>query len=76
MNAQVSRYWSVFGSFRRDIEEKDDLSWRGGITYQDECFKIEGVYERSFFKDRDVRQDDSFFVRMTFTNLGSVGGGT
>ena len=76
MNAQLSRYWSIFGSYRRDIEEKDDLSWRGGITYEDECFKLEGVYERSFFRDRDVRQDDSFFVRVTFTNLGSVGGGS
>ncbi|MDJ0942943.1 MAG: LPS assembly protein LptD [Kiloniellales bacterium] len=75
VNSQFSRYWSVFGSHRRDLERGDSLSWKAGITYEDECFAIRGGFERSFFNDRDVTKEDAFFVNLSFKHLGGVGGG-
>ncbi len=75
VNSKIGRYWSVFGSHRRDIEEDRELSWKAGITYEDECFAIRGGYERTFFNDRDVTKEDAFFVNVSFKHLGQVGGG-
>ena len=75
LNSKIGRYWSIFGEHRRDIERDDSLSWEAGITYEDECITIRGAFERSFFDDRDVEQEDAFFVNVSFKHLGGVGGG-
>lgn len=70
VNTQLSEYWSAFASHRRDLEEKSSLATRFGLTYQDECFLIEGIAERTFFNDRDVEPEDTFAVRFVFKHLG------
>ena len=70
MNTQLSEYWSAFASHRRDLEEKSSLETRFGLTYQDECFLIEGIAERTFFTDRDIEPEDTFAVRFVFKHLG------
>ena len=75
LNSRIGRYWSLFASHRRDIERDEILSWEAGIAYEDECFTVRGAFERSFFNDRDVEQEDAFFVNVSFKHLGGVGGG-
>ena len=75
LTSKIGRYWSVFGAHRRDLEQNQDLVWQAGITYEDECFTIRGAFERSFFSDRDVTQEDAFFVNVSFKHLGGIGGG-
>ncbi len=70
VNSQLSEYWSAFASHRRDLEEKSSLETRIGLTYQDECFLIEGIVERTFFNDRDLEPEDTFAVRFVFKHLG------
>lgn len=75
LDSKIGRYWSLFGAHRRDITSGEALSWEAGFTYEDECFTLRGAWERTFFDDRDVEQDDGFFIKASFKHLGSVGGG-
>ncbi|WP_282609641.1 LPS-assembly protein LptD [Pelagibius sp. Alg239-R121] len=70
VRSQLSEYWSTFASHRRDIQDKSSLETRVGLTYQDECFLIEGIAERTFFTDRDIEPEDTFAVRFVFKHLG------
>lgn len=70
VSSQLSQYWSTFASHRRDLDEKSSLETRVGLTYQDECFLIEGIAERTFFTDRDLEPEDTFAVRFVFKHLG------
>lgn len=72
VGTQFSEYWSAFASHRRDLEEKSSLETRFGLTYQDECFLIEGIAERTFFTDRDLEPEDTFAVRFVFKHLGGI----
>jgi LPS-assembly protein len=72
VRSQISEYWSTFASHRRDMESDKSLATRVGLAYQDECFLIEGVAERTFFSDRDVEPEDSYTVRFVFKHLGGI----
>ena len=72
VDSQLSQYWSTFASHRRDVQEKSSLETRFGLTYQDECFLIEGIAERTFFTDRDIEPEDTFAVRFVFKHLGEI----
>ena len=73
ISSKLTDYWSVFVSGTRDLELNKTLETRIGVAYEDECFTIETIGRRSFFEDRDVEADTSFFVRIVFKHLGEVG---
>ena len=72
-NSRLSENWSTFASYLRNLEEDRSLRMRFGLKYQDECFIIETVAQRSFFSDRDVERDDSIFVNVVLKHLGEFG---
>ena len=73
IRSRLNENWSIFGSHRRDLEENDALRTAIGLTYQDECFLIEAVGQRRFFRDREVEPDDSIFFRVVLKHLGGFG---
>ena len=73
LNSQINENWSAFISHRRDLTADDDLVSRIGVTYQDECFLISLVGERSFFNDREIESEDAVFVQVSFKHLGEIG---
>lgn len=75
INSRLSEYWSVGFSHRRDLIEDSSLETAISLAYQDDCFLIEGIAERTSFSDRDIEPEDSVFVRVVFKHLGSVSGG-
>jgi len=72
LRSRLSRYWSAFGGTRVDLERDSTLKSRIGLTYADECFLIQGVAERSFYSDRDIQPEDTFFVNVVFKHLGGL----
>lgn len=42
------------------------------VNYEDECFKLESTFVRSFLERTDVGKDDTIFFRFTFKTLGEV----
>ena len=73
VRSRLSEYWSAFTSHQRDLEGDQSLSTRAGVTYGDECFFVEAVAARSFFKDRDIKPEDSIFFRVILKHLGEFG---
>ena len=75
INSRLTENWSLFAEKTRDLEEGRNRRIRAGITYQDECFLIEGVGSRTFFNDRDLKPEDAVFIRIIFKHLGEVSSG-
>jgi LPS-assembly protein len=70
LGSRLSENWSIFGSHRRDMEDNRTLSTSIGLTYEDECFLIEGIASRTFFDDRELDPEDAIFIRLVFKLLG------
>src|SRR3546814_15526326 len=70
--SRLNENWSVGFRHRRDIEEDRALLSSISLAYQDECFLIEAVAQRSNYDDREIEEDDSVFVRVVFKYLGGV----
>jgi len=72
LRSQVSRYWTIYGGQRVDLGQDQTRQIRIGAIYQDECFLIQGVVQRNFFEDREIKPEDVFFVSIVFKNLGGL----
>lgn len=70
IGSQFTPEWSGFISHRQDIESNIGLSTRVGLQYADECFTIQGIFERSNYKDRELQPDNTVFVRVVLRNIG------
>lgn len=70
LRSKMTRYWSLFGGQRVDLNESQTRQVRLGATYQDECILVQGVFERNFFSDREVKPEDAFYISFIFKNLG------
>lgn len=75
ISSQFADHWQASASLRRDIQNEDFRNIGAGLRYADECLIIDATYVRSFFRDRDLEPDNSFFVRFTLKNLGEFGTG-
>ena len=73
LRSQISRYWTIYGGQRIDLGESQTRQARIGAIYQDECFLLQGVIQRNFFEDREIKPEDVFFVSIVFKHLGGVG---
>ena len=71
-SSQITKNWSArFGS-RRDLKENETRSLAASIAYENECCVLSINGSRSFFEDRDLRPNDSFFLRLILKTLGEV----
>ena len=74
IDSRLSKYWSAFGGMRLDLEADETRESVVGLTYEDECFKMQAVGRRSFFSDREIKPENSFFVNFVFKHLGGTTG--
>ena len=72
IGTQFTDHWAAFASHRQDIDNNRPLETRFGIEYEDECFSIQGIFERTNFRDREVEPENAFFVRIALRNLGEI----
>ena len=70
---QLTRYWSLFGGIRYDLEDDFRISDYVGVKYSDECFSLTVSYNESFVDDRDVDPDKTVKVFFTLKHLGGFG---
>jgi LPS-assembly protein len=67
----ITELWSVLGNFRYDIEEAQTITDGLGVRYQDDCFRFDVIYQRSFIRDQDIEPDERFLVSMSLKYLGT-----
>ena len=72
--SQVSSDWIIRGSTRRDLQSNSTLDYQLGVEYRCDCLTVAVDFTRTFTSDRDVKPSDTIFVRLTFKNLGEIGG--
>ena len=75
ISSRLNENWTVGFQHRRDLVEERALRTAVSLGYQDECFLIEAVAQRTNYRDREIEEDDSVFVRVVFKYLGEVSGG-
>src|SRR3546814_16447425 len=76
IRSRLNENWSIRFQHRRDLIEDRALRTAISLGYQDECFLIEAVAPRTNYRDRELEEDDSLFVRVVFTYLGGVSVGS
>jgi len=69
---QVSDYWRVSGSTRRDLQNRQTLNNNVGVYYADECLTAGLAYTQSFTRDRDIEPENSITFTIVFKNLGGT----
>jgi LPS-assembly protein len=73
LGSRLTENWSVFVGHRRDLRQDTSLVTQAGVTYQDECFLVQAVAQRSFYSDREIEPENSVFVRFVLKYLGEFG---
>lgn len=72
LSSRLTENWTVFGGSRQDFEGNNTLEAHFGIGYEDECFQIQFTGQRDFFSDREIKAEDSVFLKVVFKHLGGV----
>ncbi|MDC0196200.1 LPS assembly protein LptD [Gammaproteobacteria bacterium] len=73
ITAKLNRFWYSSIASRYDLEGNGDLRNLGlNLTYDCECFKVTTSLDRHFYKDRDIRPNDTIMVKFSFKTLGDI----
>lgn len=67
---RMTRYWSLRGHNRRDLESNQTISAGASLLFKNECVEFTASFDRRFTRDRDVEPSSSFNFRLTLTNIG------
>lgn len=69
-NLQLTKYISVYGGVRYDMEVERMVSGVLGLRYIDECLVIDALIQQSNSRDRDIKPSTSFNLRIRLLNFG------
>jgi LPS-assembly protein len=67
----ITEDWSLLGNFRYDLATDQTITDGLGVRYQDDCFKLDVTYQRSFIRDQDIEPDQRFLVNFMLKYLGT-----
>ena len=69
---KLTRYWSLTGNLRYDLEESEVDRHGAGLTYADECFLFGVNYDHTTPIDGAVDSDTTVSFRVEFKHLGGA----
>ncbi|MCH8168235.1 MAG: LPS-assembly protein LptD [Proteobacteria bacterium] len=69
---RLTRYWSVSGDARRDLERGDFVQIGGGLTFANECCQVDFLVKRDFRESDDAPDSTSFVVQIKLFTLGNA----
>jgi LPS-assembly protein len=70
----ITDEWWLLGNLRYDIAGSQTITDGLGLRYQDDCFKIDVTYQRSFIRDQDIEPDERFVFTFALKHLGEYTG--
>ncbi len=68
---RLDRNWSVSGRFRRDLQLDEFVEYGGGLTFANECCRIDLFVRRTFTESDDNPSGTSVGVQVRLFTLGS-----
>ena len=66
----ITDEWWLLGNLRYDISGNQTITDGLGLRWQDDCFKLDVTYQRSFIRDQDIEPDERFVFSFALKNLG------
>lgn len=73
LSSQISRYWSITGTYQTDLSQNGGpIGWGGTVTYDDDCFALVGRVLRNFTYSNDYLAGLNFSVNIVFKTFGQV----
>lgn len=72
VNVDISRNWSAYYRFNRDLDDDETRREFVGLIYADNCTQVELIYKNENFEEVVAGSGDSLTVRFTLATLGSV----
>ena len=74
LGSQLTERWNARFELLRDLtSDGGTLFWGASLGYVCDCLDLSINFRRDFTSDRDVKPEDSIFVRVKLKNLGAVG---
>ncbi len=67
---RLDNNWSVSGRFRRDLQLEEFVEYGGGLTFANECCKIDLFVRRTFTESEDNPSGTSVGVQIRLFTLG------
>ncbi len=69
---RVAKNWYTFGSIRYDFTNDRILSDSVGLKYADECYVMAISYSETFFRDGEIKPDQTVMLRLELKQIGGV----
>ncbi|MGH6736979.1 MAG: LPS-assembly protein LptD [Methyloceanibacter sp.] len=67
----ITDTWALLGNLRYDLSGDQTITDGLGLRYQDDCFRLDVTYQRSFIRDQDIEPDERFLVNFALKYLGT-----
>jgi len=67
----ITEDWSLLANLRYDLQADQTITDGLGLRYQDDCFRLDVTYQRSFIRDQDIEPDERFLVNFALKYLGA-----
>ncbi len=67
----ITTDWWLLGSLRYDLQADQTIQDGLGLRYQDDCFRLDVTYQRSYIRDQDIAPDQRVLVNFALKYLGS-----
>jgi len=67
----ITTDWWLLGNLRYDLQADQTIEDGLGLRYQDDCFRLDVIYQRSYIRDQDIAPDERFLVNFSLKYLGS-----
>ncbi|MEC9022250.1 MAG: LPS assembly protein LptD [Pseudomonadota bacterium] len=71
LRSNFSPSWSADASLTHDLVNGFTSEQKLGLTYSDDCFQFKTLYNRTFFRDREIEPNDALYFQLIFKNLGN-----
>lgn len=62
--------WSLNASLQRDVTNKANTGAQYGISYEDQCLRVNLSAKREYTTDRDFQDETSLYLQIVFLGLG------
>ena len=72
----ITTDWWLLGNLRYDLQGDQTIEDGLGLRYQDDCFRLDVIYQRSYIRDQDIAPDERFLVNFALKYLGSYSAST
>jgi LPS-assembly protein len=71
-SSALTRYWSISGAHKVNLEDNTNIGSSVVLTYQDECFTFQAIGARSNTTRADLDRGNAIYFRLVFKNLGEI----